>query len=257
MNNPDPDPPLIGNGGDQTEYPTAVDQDMEINERTEKDEETADQMSFVRKVLGIVGFQLVITFAICIYASVSIDFGIFCISPGVQITSFFVYIASFIALFCSRGLRFAVPLNYIALTIFTISMAFMVASLTAWLTYESVLLSIGVLALVLTCLWTAMLATPNPEKVIMGMLIGLLGAILFMFVITIPLCIMGFFGGLCILWCFLGVLMSSALIYIDLFLIMIAGKVAKDEYILCALKLYIDIIRLLIYLLLIFGGGKK
>jgi len=33
-----------------------VDDDLGIKERTEKDEEIGDQMNFVRKVLGIVGF---------------------------------------------------------------------------------------------------------------------------------------------------------------------------------------------------------
>lgn len=133
----------------------------------------------------------------------------------------------------------------------------MIASLTAWLTYQSVLMAVGVLALVLTCLWAAMLATPDPIFAMMGCLFGILAATLILFVITIPLCVMGYFGGLMILYCFLGVLMSSLMIYIDLFYIMLAGKHAMDEYILCALMLYLDIIRLLIYLLMIFGKGKK
>jgi FtsH-binding integral membrane protein len=37
---------------------------------------------------------------------------------------------------------------------------------------------------------------------------------------------------------------------------MLAGKYAMDEYIYCALLLYIDIIRLLLYLLMLFGKNK-
>jgi len=69
----------------------------------------------------------------------------------------------------------------------------------------------------------------------------------------IPLCIAGFYGGLWILYCFLGILIASGLIYFDLFIIMMAGKYAMDEYILCALILYLDIIRLFYYILLACG----
>ena len=56
-----------------------------------------------------------------------------------------------------------------------------------------------------------------------------------------------------ILYCTIGVLVSSGLIYIDLFVVMLAGKHAMDEYIFCAVLLYIDIIRLFMYLLKLLG----
>lgn len=72
----------------------------------------------------------------------------------------------------------------------------------------------------------------------------------------IPLVITGSFEALWILYCFIGVLVSAGLIYLDVFVIMLMGKFAMDEYILGSLYLYIDIIRLLLYLLMIFGKGK-
>jgi len=62
--------------------------------------------------------------------------------------------------------------------------------------------------------------------------------------------------GYWILYCTLGVLISAALIYFDLFIIMLAGKHAMDEYIYCAILLYVDIMRMLLYILMIFGKGK-
>jgi len=44
----------------------------------------------------------------------------------------------------------------------------------------------------------------------------------------IPLCIAGFYGGLWILYCFLGILIASGLIYFDLFIIMMA--VTKEHW---------------------------
>jgi FtsH-binding integral membrane protein len=68
--------------------------------------------------------------------------------------------------------------------------------------------------------------------------------------------IAGAFEGYWILYCTIGIIVSAGLIYLDVFIIMLAGKHAMDEYIYCALLLYIDIIRLLIYLLMLFGKGK-
>jgi len=58
-------------------------------------------------------------------------------------------------------------------------------------------------------------------------------------------------------YCVLGILIASGLIYIDLFIIMLAGKYAMDEYIYCAILLYVDIMRLLLYILMLLGKGKK
>ena len=64
-------------------------------------------------------------------------------------------------------------------------------------------------------------------------------------------------NGKWILYCVLGILIASGLIYFDLFIIMLAGKYAMDEYIYCAILLYVDIIRLLLYILMLFGKAKK
>ncbi len=118
-------------------------------------------MGFVRKVLGIVAAQLLFTFIIVISASYSDGFGLFCTSVGCQVTSVLVYFFSLIAIMCSKGLRHSVPMNYIVLLVFTLSLAFMIAGITAWLTPASVMLSIGVLALVLTSMFGAYLIIPN------------------------------------------------------------------------------------------------
>ena len=91
-------------------------------------------MSFGRKVLGIVAGQLFVTVLVLIWAAADYDFGSFCISLGCQLTSFFMYFFTIIALLCSPNLRKSVPANYIVLGLFTLSMAFMFAGITAWLT---------------------------------------------------------------------------------------------------------------------------
>lgn len=190
------------------------------------------------------------------YINMPATFGNYVATTVCQISNIFIYLFSFIALMCSKGLRMAVPYNYIVLIVFTLSMSLMVGGWTAYLTPASVLMAFGVLALVLTCIFLAVLATPNMLKAAIGVLIGMFAAIMLELIITIPLMIAGAFEGIWILYCTVGVLISAGLIYIDLFIVMLAGKYAMDEYIYCALLLYIDIIRLLLYLLAIFGKGK-
>ena len=54
----------------------------------------------------------------------------------------------------------------------------------------------------------------------------------------------------------LGIIVIIGLIYFDLFIIMLAGKYAIDEYIYCATLLYVGIIRLLLYILTICGKSN-
>lgn len=213
-------------------------------------------MGFVRKVLGIVAAQLIFTFIILISASYSYDFGVFCTSVGCQVTSILVYLFSLIALICSKGLRHSVPMNYIVLLIFTLSLAFMVAGITAWLTPVSVMLAIGVLVLVLTSMFGAYLFIQDKAKAIMGLMIAMAVALFVQFVLMISMLIAGYVQGMWILYCTLGIVICMGLIYFDVFIIMAAGKYAMDEYILCAVMLYVDIIRMLLYLLMIFGKSK-
>jgi FtsH-binding integral membrane protein len=152
-------------------------------------------MGFVRKVLGIVSAQLFFSFIIMMGAAietspVSVDlragtvtcehglpvaswqnynslslgcmnsFGVFCQSVGCQVTSIIVYIMTICALLCSRNLRHSVPINYILLFMFTLSMGFIFGGLTAYLTPGSVLLSIGVLVVTLLCIFGTALCIP-------------------------------------------------------------------------------------------------
>ena len=67
-------------------------------------------------------------------------------------------------------------MNYIVLGLFTLSMAFMFAGITAWLTVKSVLISIGTLAITLICLFGAALIIPAKPKVVIGIAIGVFAA---------------------------------------------------------------------------------
>ena len=168
-----------------------------------------------------------------------------------------MYLTTIIALLCSRNLRHSVPINYILLFLFTVSMGFIFGGLTAWLTAQSVLISIGVLVITLMCLFGSALLIKARAAALKAVLIGVVAAIFLQLIVCMVMIFSNYVGsGYWILYCCLGILIASGLIYFDLFIIMLAGKYAMDEYIYCAILLYVDIMRLLLYILMLFGKGK-
>jgi len=123
------------------------------------DHKISDQVSFVRKVLGIVCAQMCTTFGFAVASSFYPEVGRFCQDPIMLGCSFIIMIPVLCALFCSRGLRETVPINYALLGIFTICESVSVGSLTASFDVASVLVSIGVFCLVTGSLWIAALHT--------------------------------------------------------------------------------------------------
>jgi len=210
----------------------------------------------VRKVFGIVTVQMLCTFFVLLAASSNYEFGLWVQQLWVQLTSLFVYLFSFIPLFCMGNLRKQVPLNYLFLFIITFSMAFLIGAITAYVTVKSLLFCIGVLCVSVVSLCGAALVTPLSAKLVMFLLVGLMVGCLLQLVALIALCVTGYYGYWWILYGTLGMAISGILLFIDVIKIQILGKVAVDEYILGALLLYIDIIRLLLYILMLFGKGK-
>lgn len=136
-------------------------------------------------------------------------------------------------------------------------MAVMIAALTYTLTPESVLLSIGVLVMATTSLCGGALVTPLSMKLVLYLLVGLVVGLFLEIILLICLIATGYMTTwMYLLYGVLGMMISGILLFIDVIKIQILGKVAVDEYILGAVLLYVDIIRLLLYILMIFGKGK-
>jgi FtsH-binding integral membrane protein len=57
-------------------------------------------------------------------------------------------------------------------------------------------------------------------------------------------------------YCVIGVILCGFYILIDLMMIMTPGAISYDDYILGAINLYIDMIRMFIYILAILGSKK-
>lgn len=87
-----------------------------------------DRSGFVRKVLGILTFQLGITFGMALLSSSNDSFAAFVLSPWTLVMAVVLLIPTMIALFfCSTF----VPLNYILLLVFTLAESILVSSVSA------------------------------------------------------------------------------------------------------------------------------
>lgn len=210
--------------------------------------DTNTRLAFIRKVYSILAVQLIVT-AIMIYGSVKIE------NYEEFIHEYFwvfipVIIVNLITLYClvySKTCSRKVPLNYILLTIFTLTFGFMTTATTAVAEEENVLT-----AAVMTCAMvvglTLYAVTTKTDITMCGGLLFMIGMafvgamFVSVFIGSEPLVI-----GLSVL----GVLIFGLYIVYDTQLI-VGGRQYQleiDDYILGAMMLYMDIIELFLQIL--------
>lgn len=212
------------------------------------------RLGFIRKVYGILTFQLIITVIMCgltfidsVRLFYQTNVAIFWVCLGVSI--FLI-----IPLICCRGVARTVPTNYIFLTLWTICEAYMVATCCSFYSPEIVITAAS-LTCAVTIALTAYACTTKTDFTFMG---GIL------FVGCCLLLLLGLFSiifgsFLNTLYCVLGVFLFSLYLIYDTQLVM--GKYNNeyliDDYIIAALMIYIDIIQIFLYLLELLGKNNR
>ena len=165
---------------------------------------------------------------------------------------------SMCVLFCSKKARRTVPQNYLWLGAFTLAESTLIAIVATEVSLENVILAIMATSIVTLCLFAAALRTANSANtgiIARNMFFGVLAA----FAIQLVLAIFAIFT-----WSFRDrwwIVMSSCLvifvtgIYImfTMLMIIIPEITSKEDYILAALRLYVEIARLFYYVLIILG----
>ena len=147
-----------------------------------------------------------------------------------------------------------VPTNYILLVIATLAESVFVAAVCQGYTTESVLLSIGVLSVTVLSLFVAALFTPLTPKLAIFLIGGLIVSCLLQLVFLIVLLTMQVMSDwMIILYASLGIIGSGIYILVDLILVMCPEGIDMDDYIMGSLRLYLDIVRMFLYILMIFG----
>ncbi len=214
------------------------------------------RLGFIRKVYGIISFQLLIT-TIVVYFSIYNQFlNRFMISnPGFNYLSFFGVLFTEIPIFCCPSVASKVPLNYVLLLIFTLCESYLVAYMT--LIYEplSVLMCAGItLALVLGLTLYAIFT--KTDMTLWG------GGLVCLSVIFFILSLIGIFYSSLFYQTLLnccGLFLFSLYLMYDTQLVIGKNKIliSTDQYIIGALMIYIDIISIFIKILLLLGKKKK
>ena len=222
-------------------------------EKSEVQEFIDDRLSFTRKVLGIVATQLLVSMGICVCASYYENFGYVMQQWWMMMITIIVMVVVIFPLILFRK---KVPINYALLFTFTVCEAFVFASLTALLTTESVLVACGVLSATVTCLCGGIVICPSFKKALVFLGVAAVASIVCQIIMLSLLWQALWFSTVNVVyWGICGAIIMSVYVIIDLLYVMVA--VPTDDYIMGSLMLYADIMRMFMYILMIFGKAKK
>lgn len=216
----------------------------------------AIRRAFIRKVYLILLAQLLVTFGIvAIFVFVDGVKSYVHRAPGFYWASYAVFFVTYITLACCSNLRRQFPANIIILSLFTLSLSYMVATISSYYDTNVVLLAAGICAGV--CLGITVLSIWSKFDIT-----GCIGVI----------CIFGlvvFFFGIATIFTYnyimntvyaalFGLLMMLFLAY-DTQVIMGGRRyeLSPEEYIFGALCLYVDIVYIFLILLMLLGGRSK
>ena len=214
------------------------------------------RLGFIRKVYGIISFQLLITTIVVYFSIYNQSLNRFIVSnPGFIYLFFFGTLFSEIPILCCPSVASKVPLNYVLLLIFTLCESYLVAYTTLFYEPLSVLLCAGItLALVLGLTLYAIFT--KTDMTLWG------GGLVCLSVIFFILSIIGIFYRSLFYQTLLnccGLFLFSIYLMYDTQLVIGKNKnlISTDQYIVGALMIYIDIISIFIKILLLFGKKKK
>lgn len=212
------------------------------------------RLGFIRKVYGILTFQLAFTFIFCLISTTT-DFINFQIN---NIAIFYLAligsIVSCILLICFRSLARSVPTNYLLLGLFTLCEAYMVGFICGLSDPETVIMA-AFMTLTVTIALTIYAYNTESDFTMMGGLLFVFGAIMFLFGIFMIFTDNPF---LHIIYSCLGVLLYSMYLIYDTQLILgdKKNKLSVEDYIVGAMMLYIDIIGLFLNILELLSKKK-
>ena len=247
------DPKLIKDG--------QVRSDDNLDDNDLKHMEAEEHIGYVRKVLGIVSVQMAATFLLCVLASINESIGKGVSRPGIQIFALILMLGCFIAIACYKEARRTVPYNYVLLLGATAGEAFFLAAVAAELKVASVLTAImatcfATVGLFLAAMKTA--STVDRDTLVRNMTYGLIGA--FFLNVFMILFIVFMYNpkdqGLVIAVGVIMCLIAGAYIMFALLFIIVPGIEDRDDYILGALRLYMEIARLFFWLMQLLGEKK-
>ncbi|XP_073847849.1 protein lifeguard 2-like isoform X2 [Musca autumnalis] len=218
--------------------------------------EESVRKGFIRKVYLILMAQLLFTFgivALFLFHEPTQQFSQR--NPGLVLAAAITTLVVVIAMACCESARRSFPLNFICLGVFTLAESFLVGAIASRYNSESVFLAVGITAILCLALTLFAMQTKYDFTACGGFLIAAL------------VCLM-IFGIVAMFWrahivqtiyagC--GALLACVFLIYDT-QIMMGGdhkySISPEEYIFAALNLYMDVIRIFLYVLQLIGNRK-
>ncbi|RMX50607.1 hypothetical protein pdam_00009647 [Pocillopora damicornis] len=201
------------------------------------------RLGFIRRVFAVLMLQLATTVgAICLFIF-NHNVKNFAQNNWAMYTSaYVVFFVLYFVLVCCEGVRRSYPANVIMLSLFTLSLSYLVAVISSFHETNIVLIMMGVTTLVCASVMIFACQTKYDFTTWGGVLFCAALAIFFLSIFT-PL------------W----LALSTTFLAYDVQLVMGGKKyeLSPEEYIFASLILYMDIIRIFLLLLAIFGRGSN
>ncbi|XP_075318216.1 fas apoptotic inhibitory molecule 2b [Odontesthes bonariensis] len=216
--------------------------------------------TFIRKVYAILLLQLSLTIGIvCLFTFCAPVRFYIQTHPGLYMASYMLFFATYIALSCCGELRRKFPWNVTLLFLFTVSMAFMMGFVSSFYNTKSVMLCLGITALV--CLSVTVFSFQSRVDVTSchGVLFSLT-MVMLLCAITMSIVVpFGYVPWLHAIYAVIGAILFTLFLAFDTQLLLGNKRysLSPEEYIFATLSLYLDIIYLFSFLLQIMGGGRE
>ncbi|XP_022621402.1 protein lifeguard 1-like [Seriola dumerili] len=211
--------------------------------------------AFIRKVFLVLTAQLLVTFAfVAVFTFVEEVKRFVLVNAWTYLVSYAVFFVSVCVISCCGNVRRRHPWNLVALSVLTLSMSYMVGMIASFHETDSVIMAVGITAVVCFTVVIFSLQTKYDFTSCHG-------------VLFVCLIVLIFFGILCIfirdrilhiVYAGLGALLFTCFLAVDTQLLLGNKELAlsPEEYVFAALTLYTDIINIFLYILAIIGRAR-
>ncbi|XP_068598798.1 fas apoptotic inhibitory molecule 2b isoform X2 [Brachionichthys hirsutus] len=249
----------VTNGNEPPTYQEATAGYGDMEAQFAWDDRTIRQ-TFIRKVYAVLLAQLLVTVAIVAVFSFWAPVRFFIQThPDLYLASYLMFLCTYIALTCCGDLRRQFPWNIILLVLFTLSMAFMMGFMSSFYNTKSVVLCLGITALV--CLSVTVFSFQSKVDVTSchGVLFSLCVVMLLCGVTVSIVVPFGYVPWLHAVYAVGGAILFTLFLAFDTQLLLGNKRhaISPEEYIFATLSLYLDIVYLFSFLLQIIGGGRE
>lgn len=199
--------------------------------------------------------QLLVTFAfVAVFTFVHEVKAFVMVNIWTYLVSYAVFFVSVCVISCCGSVRRRHPWNLVALSVLTLSMSYMVGMIASFHDTESVVMAVGITAVV--CFTVVLFSLQT--KYDFTSCYGVLFVCLIVLIIFGLLCIFIRDRILHIVYAGLGALLFTCFLAVDTQLLLGNKELAlsPEEYIFGALNLYMDIINIFLYILAIIGRAR-